>query len=76
MKHKRSAVDKMDAFARPLPHFNIEGMEKVSSFVGLAFSLLMYLIILGYAASRIIILFGTGNPIISTYTVESEYELD
>jgi len=67
--------DHLDAFARPLPTLNIEGMQKVSSCVGLVLSLVLYTIVLGIASSRMIILFGNGNPTISTYEIESEYEL-
>jgi hypothetical protein len=32
-------------------------------------------IVLVIAASRLVILFGEGNPIVSAYTIESEYDL-
>jgi hypothetical protein len=59
-----------------MPTFNIDGIQKVSSCVGLALSLLLYVVLIGIAASRAVVLFGDGNPILSTYTTESEYELD
>lgn len=69
-------IDKIDLFAHPLPTFNIQGKGKVSSCVGLSFSLALYLLILGYAVSRLVVVFGDGNPTFSTYKIESKYDLD
>jgi hypothetical protein len=74
MKQKLQ-FDNLDVFARPLPTLNIDGMQKVSSCVGLVFSVLLFTFVIGIATSRLTILFGTGNPIISSYEIESEYEL-
>ena len=38
--------------------------------------MLLYLFMLGYAATRAAVLFGDGNPIISDYTIIGEIELD
>ena len=48
----------------------------MSSCVGLAFSAILYLLVLGYATSRLLVLFGDGNPSFSTYEVESESSLE
>jgi len=65
----------LDLFARPLPRLNIDGVEKVSSCVGLIFSVILYVILMAITASRLVVLFGEGNPIVSQYKIESEYEL-
>ena len=45
-------IDKIDLFAAPMPKFNIEGHEKISTSVGYAFSILLFMTIGGYSASR------------------------
>ena len=62
-------MDKMDLFARPLPTFNIQGADKVSSCVGFSFSAALYLLILGFAVSRLAVVFGDGSPTIVTYQI-------
>ena len=66
----------MDLFARPLPTFNIQGAHKVSSCVGFSLSATLYLLILGYTACQLVVLFGDGNPTFSTYEIENELDLD
>ena len=75
-KQKRSITDQMDLFAQPLPTFNIEGVQKVSSCVGFITSVLLYTFMLGYLVSRLVILFGSGNPVLSDYTIDKQYPLD
>jgi hypothetical protein len=65
----------LDLFSRPLPTLNIDGVEKVSSCVGLTFSLILYVILMAIAASRLVILFGEGAPIVSQYKIDGEFEL-
>lgn len=76
MKKKQSIFDKMDLYAHPLPTFNIQGAQKVSSCVGFTFSAILYLLVLGYAVSRLVVVFGDGNPTYSTYKIESKYDLN
>ena len=68
-------MDRIDLYANPLPTFNIQGATKVSSCVGLSFSATLYLLILGYATSRLLILFGDRNPTIVTYEIDSQNAL-
>jgi hypothetical protein len=75
-KQKLSNFDKIDLFASPLPTFNIEGVQKVSSCFGFTSSVTLYLFVVGYVASRLLILFGNANPVISGYTIEGEHTLD
>ena len=65
----------MDLFARPLPTFNIGGMQKVSSCIGFIFSVILYIFVIGYAMSKLVVFFGDGNPILSIYKVHNEYGL-
>ena len=58
-----------------MPSFNFEGRKRVSSYVGFSFSVILYLCMVGYGASRFVILIGDGNPILSTYQVKNEYDL-
>ena len=76
MKKKQSIFDKMDLYAHPLPTFNIQGAQKVSSCDGFTFSAILYLLVLGYAVSRLVVVFGDGNPTYSTYKIESKYDLN
>jgi hypothetical protein len=68
-------MDRVDLFAEKVPGFNFEGKTNVSSYVGLGFSVLLYLFMFGYATSRVAILLSDGNPIMSTYDIKSEYGL-
>jgi hypothetical protein len=49
-------IDRLDVFARDVPHFNIEGRSKVSTFVGLGFSTFLLLIMVGFSTSRMVTL--------------------
>ena len=66
----------MDIFATPVPRFNIEGATKISSSVGLTFTALSFMIILGISVSKIVILFHGGDPVISSYKINNMYRLD
>ena len=67
--------DKMDLFAHPLPTFNIQGATKVSSCLGFALSGCLYMVILGYAVSRLVVVFGDGNPTFSSYKIDSKFDM-
>ena len=69
-------MDRMDLFAYPLPTFNLQGATKVSSCVGLSFSVALYLLVFTFALGRLMIILGDGNPTFSTYEIDSEYELN
>ena len=56
MKNKLTFIDKLDVFAKDVPHFNIEGLAKISTFVGLGFSAFLLMIMLGFSSSRMITL--------------------
>ena len=48
MKKKQTTMDRLDLFPAKVPTFNIQGMQHVSSFVGFAFSVVLYLILFGF----------------------------
>ena len=58
-----------------MPKFNIEGQEKISTSVGFCFSILLFLILTGYAVSRVIILVKADRPDISTINIVNGLQL-
>jgi hypothetical protein len=67
---KKFVTDQLDLFAYPLPTFNLAGNQKVSSCVGLACSIFLYTFILGFATSRLVILFVSRDPVLFDYKIE------
>jgi len=67
--------DRLDLFASPMPRFHIEGHTNISTSVGLTFSTIAYLILVGYTTSRFFVLILADSPELTTFTIENGYNL-
>ena len=47
-KYVNSIADRYDIFTAPVPNFNLEGSSKTGSFIGLIFTLFLYMIMSVY----------------------------
>ena len=65
----KNTLDSFDLFAAPMPQFNIDGLQKISTCVGFAFSALIFVIMVGFSASRFILLVKADRPDMQTYTI-------
>jgi hypothetical protein len=72
---KEKTIDQLDLFAAPMPTFNIEGLEKISTTVGFFFSILLFLIMGGYSASRVAFFVKGDRPDIQTFTIHNGFNL-
>ena len=69
-----SCSDRLDQFGQPIPSFNINGKEKITSQVGLCTSLIVYILVLFFLCVRGITLVQRSNPIIVYGEIPSHYD--
>jgi hypothetical protein len=75
MKTKFTFIDRLDVFAIDVPHFNIDGLTKISTFVGLSFSTFLFVIMLGFSTGRVITLMNQESPQIATFEIDDYYSM-
>ena len=68
-------VKNMDWFGREGPSFNLKGERKFTTLFGGIISLLIMLLVLGYAILKGVHLFQRVNPSINTYPIPSYFDI-
>ena len=69
----RNFLERFDIFGKPLPGFNIKGRQQVNTMFGGASRLLLLMIVMLYAATKLIHLMSKANPNVSSYIREGSF---
>ena len=73
-KRVQLVLDKIDLFQRTIPSFNMRGRTSIASWVGSLLSLLIFCIILIYAALKMVQLLSRANPNVSSYIEQNFFD--